>query len=88
MSLRLSGEPTNARRMTARGVAMDGEEAEGADLERLCQGIMGEQRWIFSTPISFRNHSVTIQDRERAAGPWCITKKLDTKRLNISGRWK
>jgi hypothetical protein len=49
---------------------------------------MGEQRWIFSTPIPFRNHSASIQDRELAAGPWCISKKLDTKRLNISGRWK
>jgi hypothetical protein len=28
------------------------------------------------------------QDGEPAERPWCISKKSDTKRLKISGRWK
>ena len=39
MCLHISGEPPNASRMAARGVAMGEEEAASADLERLCQGI-------------------------------------------------
>ena len=37
--LHLSRKLASTRRMAARGVAMAEDEAEGADLERLCQGL-------------------------------------------------